>query len=81
MKNSRCSFLRFMDIVAKDLDKTRVYVDDLMVYSKDWTERVKVTRAVFGKLRLRSRYTVKYLGHVVVGNRSQPAGVRQQDEK
>ena len=33
MENSGCNFQWFMDMAVRDLDKTRVDVDDLIVYS------------------------------------------------
>ena len=76
MKNSGCTFQRFMDLVVKGLHNTKVYVDDLIVYSSTWEEHLRNLRALFERLRqhrltvslVKSEFghaTVQYLGHVV----------------
>lgn len=89
MKNSGCTFQRFMDKIVTDLENTKVYVDDLLVFSTDWDEHVKNIRALFNKLRehkltvslVKSDFvqaTVKYLGHVVGQGKILPSSAKIQ---
>ena len=65
-----------MDRVVRDLHNTKVYVDDLIVFSVDWREHLRDLRSLFEELRKHSltvnlvksefvKATVQYLGHVV----------------
>ena len=76
MRNSGCTFQRFMDIVIRGLEHTKVYVDDLIVYSSTWSEHLDAIRTLFERLKkhnltvnlVKSEFakaTVQYLGHVV----------------
>ena len=76
MKNSGSTFQRFTNKVVAGLQNTRVYVDDLIVYSDTWEEHVLALRALFERLAkykltvnlVKSEFgkaTVQFLGHIV----------------
>ena len=76
MRNSGCTFQRFMDIVIRGLEHTKVYVDDFIVYSSTWSEHLDAIRTLFERLKkhnltvnlVKSEFakaTVQYLGRVV----------------
>lgn len=76
MKNSGCTFQRLMNMVVSKLKNTRVYVDDLIVFTSTWQEHVIAIRALFKTLReynltvnlVKTEFakaTVQYLGHEV----------------
>ena len=76
MKNSGSTFQRFMTLVIDGLGNTKVYIDDIIVYSDTWEEHVAALKRLFKRLRkykatvnlAKSDFaeaTVIYLGHVV----------------
>lgn len=76
MKNSGATFQRFTNKVVAGLRNTRVYVDDIIVYTDTWNEHVVALRALFERLAeyrttvnlVKSEFakaTVKFLGHIV----------------
>lgn len=84
MKNSGCTFQRFMDIVVSGLSNTQVYVDDLIVNSETRSDHEAALRTLFERLRKHkltvslaksdfARATVQYLGHVVGQGKILPA--------
>ena len=89
MKNSGCTFQRFMNMVVSDLENTKVYVDDIIVFSTSWSHHVRAIRALFSKLRAHgltvnlvksdfAKATVQYLGHVVGQGKVLPVSARIQ---
>ena len=89
MKNSGASFQRLMDEVVRGLHNTKVYVDDLIVYSTSWDEHVRDLEALFQKLRsygltvnlVKSEFcraTVQYLGHIVGSGQILPSSSKVQ---
>ncbi|XP_068207747.1 uncharacterized protein [Palaemon carinicauda] len=51
MKNSACTFQRLMNRVICGLKGTEIYIDDLVVYSNDWSTHLVRLRKVFEALR------------------------------
>ena len=76
MKNSGCTFQRLTNQVVFGLKNTRVYVDDIIVFSDTWEEHMAALRALFERLAefgltvnlVKSEFgkaTVQFLGYVV----------------
>jgi len=76
MKNSGCTFQRFMNQVVSELPHTKVYVDDIIIYTNTWEEHVSAILALFSRLTehnltvnlVKSEFakaTVQFLGHMV----------------
>ena len=47
MKNSRSSFQRLMNKVLKGVKGCSVYIDDILLYTEEWEEHVKLLEEVF----------------------------------
>ena len=89
MRNSGCTFQRFMNRVISRLDKTKVYVDDVIVYNQTWSDHVATIKALFERLReykltanlVKSDFakvTVQFLGHMVGQGRVSPVHAKVQ---
>ena len=76
MKNSGSTFQRFINGVVKDLEGCGVYIDDIIVYSQNWSDHVNQIKALFERLNdanltvnlVKSEIAqahVVFLGHVV----------------
>ena len=89
MKNSGCTFQRFMNMVVSGLKDTEIYVDDIIIHSRSWDEHVVAIRALFDRLReyqltvnlVKSEFaqaTVQYLGHVVGQGKVLPVAAKIQ---
>lgn len=89
LKNSGITFQRFMNQVVAGLRNTRVYVDDLIIYSDTWEEHVTAIRALFARLRKHrltvnlvksdfAKATVQYLGHEVGQGKIRPSAAKIQ---
>jgi len=89
MKNSGCTFQRFMNMVISGLDSVRVYVDDIIIYTNTWSKHMDALKALFDRLRYHkltvnlvksefSRATVQYLGHIVGHGRILPVSAKVQ---
>ena len=87
LRNAGATFQRFMDIVLRGLDFCFVYIDDVLVASKDITQHQQHLRMVFERLRqfnikiniLKSLFGVnelEYLGHMI-----SPKGISPLDSK
>lgn len=83
MKNAPATFQRMMTEVVKGLDGCGVYIDDIIIFTSDWKEHMKVIKQLFERLsaaeltvNLRkcdfARATVTYLGHEVGGGMVRP---------
>ena len=76
MRNAPATFQRYMNTVIRGLKRTKVYTDDLIIYSDTWEEHLSAINALFERL---SEYnltvnlnksvfcqgTVKFLGHTI----------------
>jgi hypothetical protein len=89
MRNSGSTFQRFMNKVISGLKKTKVYIDDIIIYSDTWEEHMKAIRALFQRLMQYSLTvnlakcdfafaTVKFLGHVVGQGQVLPVNAKVQ---
>lgn len=87
MKNSGCTFQRFMNQIVTGLMNTKVYVDDVIIYTETWEEHIQAIRALFDRLlehRLTvnlaksefARATVQFLGHVVGQGQVSPVSAK-----
>ena len=89
MKKSSCTFVRFMNKVISGLENTKVYVDDIVVYTDTWESHVSAIRALFDRLRAHhltvnmitsefAKATVQCLGHIAGQGRIFPVVVKVQ---
>ena len=76
MRNAPATFQRYMNTVIRGLKRTKVYIDDIIIYSDTWEEHLLAIGALFERL---SEYrltvnlnkcvfcqgTVKFLGHTI----------------
>ena len=51
MKNSGAKLVRGMRKLLQDMDNVECYIDDLIVYTKDWTTHLQVLDKLLEKLR------------------------------
>ena len=51
MKNSRATLVRGMRKLLQDMDNVECYVDDLIVYTKDWATHLQVLGKLLEKLK------------------------------
>ena len=51
MKNSKATLVRGMKKLLQDMDNVECYIDDLIVYTKDWATHLQVLDMLFEKLR------------------------------
>ena len=51
MKNCGRTFQQFINSVVSNLENTRVYVDDIIVFTSTWAAHISAIRALFAKLR------------------------------
>ena len=76
MCNAPATFQRLVNIVLEGVPNCNAYLDDLIVYSADWAEHIKLLKMVFGRLAKASltlnlakcefgKATVTYLGRQV----------------
>ena len=76
MKNSASTFQRLMNIVVRGLKDCVVYIDDVVIFSDNWTSHMLQIKAFFEAVRDAglvinlakcdfARATVEYLGHKV----------------
>lgn len=76
MRNAPATFQRLINIVLAGVPKCNAYLDDLVVYSTDWSEHVSSLRTVFERLEKASltlnlgkcefgQATITYLGKEV----------------
>ena len=87
MKNSAATFQRMVKTVIRDLEGCEGYIDDVVIYSSDWTEHLKRIKAFFERISkanltinlVKSDFgqdTVNYLGHVVGQGQVRPIGAK-----
>ena len=89
LKNAPPTFQRLMDKVISGLKNTKVYIDDVIVHSKNWADHSKYIRALFDRLTLYQltvnlsksdfgKATVIYLRHVVGQSKISPIEAKVQ---
>ena len=79
MKNSGATLVRGMRKLLHDMDNVECYIDDLIVYTKDWATHLQVLDKLLEKLRkaglvirptksVFGSKSVEFLGHSIVEN-------------
>ena len=87
MKNSPATFQRLMNSIVSEIDSCECYIDDVIIYSKDWSEHLKILTQFFQKVSkanltinlLKSEFckaTVEYLGHIVGQGQIKPVAAK-----
>ncbi|XP_069973541.1 uncharacterized protein [Penaeus vannamei] len=83
LKNAPSSFQWLTGSIIRDLKGVKVYIDDLVVYSRNWEDHVATLRSLFERLQdaglivnlVKSEFAqakVRYLGHEVGGGEVAP---------
>ena len=76
MRNAPATFQRFINQVTAEVEGCEAYIDDVIIYSDNWSDHVKQLRTFFDKLKeakltvnlAKSEFDcaqVSYLGHIV----------------
>ena len=76
MRNAPATFQRFINQVTAEVEGCEAYIDDVIIYSDNWSDHVKQLRTFFDKLKeakltvnlAKSEFgcaQVSYLGHIV----------------
>ena len=76
MQNAPATFQRFINQVTAEVEGCEAYIDDVVIYSDNWSDHVKQIRTFFDKLKdakmtinlAKSEFgcaQVSYLGHIV----------------
>ena len=69
MRNAPSTFQRHMNQVIRGLKRTRVYIDDVIVYSGTWEKHVLAIKALFERqahYQLTVNFPKSELGHAKV---------------
>ena len=76
MKNAPATFQRMVNKLVQDIDGCKGYIDDVLIYSDNWSDHIHQIKHFFQIMReakltiklMKSEFgkaTVKYLGHIV----------------
>ena len=76
MRNAPATFQRFVNQVTAEVEGCEAYIDDVIIYSDNWTDHIKQIQTFFDKLKeakltinlAKSEFgcaRVSYLGHIV----------------
>ena len=76
MKNAPATFQRMVNKLVRDIDGCEGYIDDVVIYSDNWSDHIHQIKRFFQIMReakltinlMKSEFgkaTVKYLGHIV----------------
>ena len=76
MKNAPATFQRMVNKLVRDIDGCEGYIDDVVIYSDNWSDHIRQIKRFFQIMReakltinlMKSEFgkaTVKYLGHIV----------------
>ena len=76
MKNAPATFQRMVNKLVRDIDGCEGYIDDVVIYSDNWSDHIRQITRFFQIMReakltinlMKSEFgkdTVKYLGHTV----------------
>ena len=88
VRNGPATFQRLMDrLLHQDLDISRVYIDDIAVFSSNWEDRCKDIARVLGRLRQAGltanlakcqfgQTSCEFLGHLVGKGKVSPAALK-----
>ena len=89
MKNAPATFQRMVNKLVRDIDGCEGYIDDVVIYSDDWSDHIRQIKRFFQIMReakltinlMKSEFgkaTVKYLGHIVGQGQVRPLDAKIQ---
>ena len=89
MKNAPATFQRMVNKLVRDIDGCEGYIDDVVIYSDDWSDHIRQIKCFFQIMReakltinlMKSEFgkaTVKYLGHIVGQGQVRPLDAKIQ---
>ena len=89
MKNAPATFQRMVNKLVRDIDGCEGYIDDVVIYSDDWSDHIRQIKRFFqimqeAKLTINlmksefGKATVKYLGHIVGQGQVRPLDAKIQ---
>ena len=89
MKNDPATFQRMVNKLVRDIDGCEGYIDDVVIYSDNWSDHIRQIKRFFqimreAKLTINlmksefSKATVKYLGHIVGQGQVRPLDAKIQ---
>ena len=89
MKNAPATFQRMVNKLVRDIDGCEGYIDDVVIYSDNWSDHIRQIKCFFQIMReakltinlMKSEFgkaTVKYLGHIVGQGQVRPLDAKIQ---
>ena len=89
MKNAPATFQRMVNKLVRDIDGCEGYIDDVVIYSDNWSDHIRQIKRFFQIMReakltinlMKSEFgkaTVKYLGHIVGQGQVRPLDAKIQ---
>ena len=89
MKNAPATFQRMVNKLVRDIDGCEGYVDDVVIFSDNWSDHIRQIKSFFQVMReakltinlMKSEFgkaTVKYLGHIVGQGQVRPLDAKIQ---
>ena len=89
MKNAPATFQRMVNKLVRDIDGCEGYIDDVVIYSDNWSDHIHQIKRFFQIMReakltinlMKSEFgkaTVKYLGHIVGQGQVRPLDAKIQ---
>ena len=89
MKNAPATFQRMVNKLVRDIDGCEGYIDDVVIYSDNWSDHIRQIERFFQIMReakltinlMKSEFgkaTVKYLGHIVGQGQVRPLDAKIQ---
>ena len=89
MKNAPATFQRMVNKLVRDIDGCEGYIDDVVIFSDNWSEHIRQIKRFFQIMReakltinlMKSEFgnaTVKYLGHIVGQGQVRPLDAKIQ---
>ena len=89
MKNAPATFQRMVNNLVRDIDGCEGYIDDVVIYSDNWSDHIHQIKRFFQIMReakltinlMKSEFgkaTVKYLGHIVGQGQVRPLDAKIQ---
>ena len=89
MKNAPATFQRMVNKLVRDIDRWEGYIDDVVIYSANWSDHISQIKSFFQIMReakltinlMKSEFgkaTVKYLGHILGQGQVRPLDAKIQ---
>ena len=89
MKNAPATFQRMVNKLVRDIDGCEGYIDDVVIYSDNWSDHIHQIKRFFQVMRqakltinlMKSEFgkaTVEYLGHIVGQGQVRPLDAKIQ---